>query len=717
MQQKTILLNALALSFLALLCICGFVYRKGYTTLADRITGNGLLVADHLTESLSNRMKLVEKYTKLFVFNKEINRSDTPVDIVDRVSAQDANKAFISGFETRFGYQLFESVAFVDPLGRTLVSTEGGDMDYSSYPWWPTLVETGQAYSLYTLSTTKGVLIYARTINGKGGAMVGALIARVYMHALVRNIGKKTTSDAFKSMDLISSDGRLLYSTTLHKPLADMSDTAVFQQFRQGKDWFVHTPQNGGKELVVVRQHEHDITPFRWILAVHMDYNKLFKPMLSMQWWVAAGFLALLLSGVFFFYLTQLIARRNAQQRELVNNQRMLHRILEGIEAAILFIDPAKLTILWANKVTEKIFGEPLGAILGEKCPQFVYDFDTKTDKDVPCPISGAFHQEFQLKRKDGLVIPVTKTVVEVMNGRRPIMVAILFDMTERKNIERQLAHVKKLESIGSLAAGIAHEINTPTQYIGDNLHFLRQAMDDCQKLMGVCEKWRPSSAGQLPPPEAVAEAVEVAGAFDLDYLLEEIPTAITQSLDGVHRISSIVGAMKHFSHPGADSMQLGDINNALVSTSLVCRNEWKYKAEMHYDLDPDLPPVLCFVNDINQVFLNVLINSAHAIDEKYADNTEKGSIILKTRRDGNDVVITIRDTGVGVDREALERVFDHFYTTKEVGQGTGQGLALSYSIIVNKHHGSIEMDSVKGEWTECIIQLPIGKASEAHHE
>ena len=631
MRQKTILLYALTLSFLVLLFICGLVYHKGYTTLTDRTLSTGFIIADHLAEHLLENVKSMEKYVKTFMLNNKINRSKSTADIIDRVSIRDARNAFVSGFETEFSYQLFDRVDFVDPHGMTLVSTEGGDMDYNSAPWWPKLIQTGRIYSIQTGPHTGETLVYAQTIVNTKGSLVGACIATVYMHALVRDIGMAVGGSAFKSMELISSEGRLLYSTILHKPFADMSDTIVFHKFKEGNDWFVHTPKRGTKELAVLRQHKHDMPPFHWVLAVHMDYDKLFGPLRSMQRWLAAGFVALLLSGLFFFYLVKLIAQRNAQQRELVRNQKILHQILEGIEAAILFINPHTQTISWANKVTEKILGEPLDAIIGEKCHHFLCEPDEKPDQDPPCQISSPiFQQKFQLKRKDGAILTATKTVMKVLNGAESVIVAILFDITDRINVERQLAHVNKLESIGSLAAGIAHEINTPTQYIGDNLHFLRQAIGDLQRLLGNCKKWCLSALRQCPTPEAVEETAELNKALDLEYLLEEIPLAIQQSLDGVGRISNIVGAMKHFSHPGADSMQLGDINNALTSTSLVCRNEWKYKADLHYDLDPDLPPVLCFVNDINQVFLNVLINSAHAVCEKYADSAEKGTITLK---------------------------------------------------------------------------------------
>jgi PAS domain S-box-containing protein len=287
-------------------------------------------------------------------------------------------------------------------------------------------------------------------------------------------------------------------------------------------------------------------------------------------------------------------------------------------------------------------------------------------------------------------------------------------DITDRKHMESQLAQAQKLESIGQLAAGIAHEINTPTQYVGDNNRFLQDAFQDLSRLFECCVKV-PEAIGAGTSAEEIVVAIQAAvDEADLEYLSEEIPKAIQQSLEGVERVSKIVRAMKEFSHPGMEEKTAIDINNAIESTLTVARNEWKYVAEVVMDLDRDLPLVPCLPGEFNQVILNMVINAAHAISDVIdKDSGEKGTITVSTRLLDDSVEIRLTDTGSGIPEAVRPKIFDPFFTTKEVGKGTGQGLAISHSVVVDKHGGNITFESEMGKGTTFIIRLPLDDITE----
>ncbi|WP_089941703.1 hybrid sensor histidine kinase/response regulator [Candidatus Entotheonella palauensis] len=282
-------------------------------------------------------------------------------------------------------------------------------------------------------------------------------------------------------------------------------------------------------------------------------------------------------------------------------------------------------------------------------------------------------------------------------------------DITDRRLLESQLAQAQKLEAIGQLAAGIAHEINTPTQYVSDNTRFLQEAFHDLATLMNqyeaVCQ-----AAQHDALTDAHLSAVEaLATDIDAPYLRDEIPLAIQQSLEGLERVATIVRAMKDFSHPGGEEKVSTDLNKAIESTITVARNEWKYVADMVVDFDPDLPDVPCLIGDINQVILNIMVNAAHAIgDLVQAGNLSKGTITVKTRRVDDAVEIRIKDTGGGIPEAIQNKIFDPFFTTKEVGRGTGQGLAIAHGVVVEKHHGTISFETEIGRGSTFIIRLPL---------
>jgi len=303
-------------------------------------------------------------------------------------------------------------------------------------------------------------------------------------------------------------------------------------------------------------------------------------------------------------------------------------------------------------------------------------------------------------------------------NGEVAYFAVIAHDLTQskrfeedRKSMELQLIQAHKLESIGQLAAGIAHEINTPTQYIGDNTRFLKDAFGGLAGLLPkYAELLKAAKAGKIEP--ALIEQVETAeSGADLEFMLTEIPQAIQQSLEGLERVTKIVQAMKDFSHPGVREKTMIDINHSIESTITVARNEWKYVAEMELQLDRTLPLVPCMPGEINQVVLNLVVNAAHAIEEALADKPgTKGIITVSACRAGNAVEIRIKDTGAGIPEKLRKKIFEPFFTTKQVGKGTGQGLAIARGVIA-KHGGDIDFESVVGIGTTFIVRLPIQTA------
>jgi signal transduction histidine kinase/DNA-binding NarL/FixJ family response regulator len=282
-------------------------------------------------------------------------------------------------------------------------------------------------------------------------------------------------------------------------------------------------------------------------------------------------------------------------------------------------------------------------------------------------------------------------------------------DVTERMGLELQLRQAQKLEAIGQLAAGIAHEINTPTQFVGHNIRFLKDSWDSIAEFLNFCGTVRAECATGPVPPEHLQQFSELHQKCDLEYLLKHIPDAIDNSLEGVSRVAKIVKGFKEFSHPGSEGKRVINLNQAIETTISVSRHEWKYCADLVTAFDADLPLVPCLVGEFNQVILNLIINSSHAIGSVVEKNGQgKGTITISTRRDGEWARIAVADTGAGIPVEIRSRVFEPFFTTKEVGKGTGQGLALAHAAIVNRHHGQLWFESELGQGTTFFIRLPL---------
>ncbi len=291
-------------------------------------------------------------------------------------------------------------------------------------------------------------------------------------------------------------------------------------------------------------------------------------------------------------------------------------------------------------------------------------------------------------------------------------MVLVFSDISERIELEtrnaERLLQVEKLSAIGQLSAGVAHEINTPMQYIGDNLHFARTAVADLlrygARLKALLEAER-SDADEGALAAALAEAAEEA---DIDYVTAELPRAIERSLDGIARVTAIVRALKTFAHPGSDDMAPVNVAGLVENSVALAINEWKYVANVDVSIDPELPEVVCAGGELGQVLLNLIVNASHAVAERVGTSGEKGRISIQARRDGTDARLSVRDTGAGMPESVRSRVFEPFFTTKPVGKGTGQGLALAHASVVKRHGGSIDFETAVGVGTTFVVRIPI---------
>lgn len=296
--------------------------------------------------------------------------------------------------------------------------------------------------------------------------------------------------------------------------------------------------------------------------------------------------------------------------------------------------------------------------------------------------------------------------LLEAQRKRQELQEQLYAEMRERERIAIELRLAQKLESVGRLAAGIAHEINTPTQFVGDGVYFLKSAVADLQQLVVVYRDAVDRIARGAEPAPLLARLKEVEASFNSTFLDVEIPAAFERTREGIERVATIVRAMKEFAHPGAQEQNPADINHAIETTLLVARNEYKYHASVQTEL-AELPPVVCNVSELNQVFLNLIVNAAHAIEAAGRD-ADTGVIRIITQPAGQWVRIVFEDNGCGIAQENLERIFDPFFTTKEVGKGTGQGLAIARSIIVEKHGGTIDVESTVGIGTRMSLKLPL---------
>lgn len=277
-------------------------------------------------------------------------------------------------------------------------------------------------------------------------------------------------------------------------------------------------------------------------------------------------------------------------------------------------------------------------------------------------------------------------------------------EIEERKRTEQtlretqeQLIQASKLEAMGTLASGIAHEINTPLQYLQTNLDFVKDGISTYQGALASLKSLETISKDRLE---------ELIDEHDLDFMNEELSQSIDDSLEGSASIERIVKAVKQFSRPDQSQKEPCNLQEIIEGAAEVCRNQWKYSANLVMNVPADCPAIPGFPSELGQVFLNLIVNAAHAIGEQ-KEASDRGTISIQTEVTAKDLQITVADTGKGMTEEVKARIFDMFYTTKAPGKGTGQGLAISQAIIMKKHQGTITVDSTPGKGTTFRITLP----------
>jgi PAS domain S-box-containing protein len=403
-------------------------------------------------------------------------------------------------------------------------------------------------------------------------------------------------------------------------------------------------------------------------------------------------------------------------------------------------LEPLEPTIVYCNKsvadqhgfVRQEMIGKPISILTRwvGRSPNYA--------ADVLAALSAGqtFHLEDEVTRRDGSTFWIGVSIRPLYDGtgrlthsvavgaditakreerrkKQELQDKLIAEMKERERVVIELQLSQKLESVGRLAAGIAHEINTPIQYVGDSLYLLRSAYDEFNQLLDSV-----GSAIEILPDDPVRAALQLemerlVKKHDVEYLRAEMPKAFERTFEGVERVTNIVKAMKEFAHPDAEEQNPADLNHAIETTLIVASNEYKYLAKVSKEFG-ELPQVVCNIGELNQVFLNLIVNAAHAIQDAGKD-LNAGEIKICTAVDGDTAVIRIGDNGCGVPEENLSKLYDPFFTTKEIGRGSGQGLAISHSIVVDKHGGHISVSSTLGAGTEFTLRLPIdGRAARA---
>ena len=308
------------------------------------------------------------------------------------------------------------------------------------------------------------------------------------------------------------------------------------------------------------------------------------------------------------------------------------------------------------------------------------------------------------LGRIYGRLVATRHAIEETVQARTADLEAALSDL---QHAQARLLHAQKLEAIGGLAAGVAHEINTPIQYVGDNARFLSESIADLAAFHSAAMQLR-AAVEECGTCSELTEAFDLAREeADLEYLQEELPAAASQTVEGVGRVAEIVRALKAFSHPGTDAKTPIDLNKAIENTVMVSRNEWKYVADVETDFDPDLPIVDAHGGPLNQAILIIVVNAAQALESQRRDG-EKGTIKITTRREGDVAVLSIEDDAGGIPEEIQHRIFEPFFTTKEVGTGSGQGLAIARSVVVDEHGGDLTFSVRPGVGTTFFLRIPI---------
>ena len=404
----------------------------------------------------------------------------------------------------------------------------------------------------------------------------------------------------------------------------------------------------------------------------------------------------------------ELSALLNERTRDLNEVKQESDLLISAIGSILVWLNENGEVRRW-NKASESLFGIFSSVAMGQKFSELPIDWEdpTKIHKLIDVE-SNRVDAEFFDANGDRRVVGISSYYVSDKGIRKGTLI-LGADLTEHRSLESQLLQAQKLEAVGQLAAGVAHEINTPMQYIGDNLEYVGNKIAQLEPVMSVLDHLLAANEGRDSLDTALAKLKKAVRNLKGNKILDNLSEAIMDSRDGVQHVSKIVRAMKEFAHPGQDKKVPVDINRALESTIAVSTSEWKYVADVETQFDESNPCVAALTVELNQVFLNLLVNAAHAIGDAIQDSPDiKGTIKVSTEHSNDYVRVTIEDSGTGIPEHVKSRIFDPFFTTKEVGKGTGQGLAIAHSVIVQRHGGRLWCESTSGVGTTFFIELPV---------
>lgn len=395
------------------------------------------------------------------------------------------------------------------------------------------------------------------------------------------------------------------------------------------------------------------------------------------------------------------------QRRNFLRVFEQNKRLIRSMSSAIVGVD-AKDTVTQWNKAAEEIFGLSINEVEGKPILTLPiqWDWGSLSLQVITSLENRESSERFEVrfKKPEGRPGILSAAVTPLLNphGDYDGYLLLIDDVTEERLEREQKQQAERLQSIGQLAAGVAHEINTPIQYVGDNLCFLEESFNEFLQLSNRC-----TSLAETDSSFRSTELGQLVDDLELDYLNSEVPEAIKETKNGVEHVSSIVRAMKEFSHPGTKEKVATDLNNIINNTLVITRNIWKYVAEVETHLFEALPPVPTFPGPINEVILNLIVNASDAI----SDTGRQGKITIQTGITDKWAEVRICDTGGGIPDSIKKQVFDPFFTTKEVGKGTGQGLSICYKIIVEEHLGALSFTTDE-EGTCFLVQLPLEEGS-----
>jgi PAS domain S-box-containing protein len=422
--------------------------------------------------------------------------------------------------------------------------------------------------------------------------------------------------------------------------------------------------------------------------------------------------LAVLIGGIALCVLLALLDRARRRRARAQTEERVLRESGQRLDALLhnssdmITVVALDATVLYQAGSVRSVLGHEPSELVGADLGDWV-DPDDVSELMSLCRTSDDAGAELNFRHADGSIRACEVRATSLLD--HPAWEGVVLnirDVSQRKRLEVELRLAQKLESVGQLAAGIAHEINTPIQYVSSSMDFLDCAFADLAELHEAYAALRDAAAGPGVDAAAFTRVAEAEDAADLEYLRERVPAALERSRDGLERVAKIVSAMRVFGRPSGSGVVQVDVNAAIENTLVVAASEYKYVAEVTTDLG-DLPLLLSNGGDIDQVLINLIVNASHAIADVVADSGGRGMIDIRTRVDGDAAVITIADSGGGIPAEITDRVFDPFFTTKEIGRGTGQGLAIARTI-VDRDHGELTFETQPGHGTTFTIRLPL---------